>query len=227
LITRGAIEEKVYHRQIYKHALSTRILNDPRQKRYVASRDLRDLFSLSDRQHGNSSETGRIFRGVSHQVTAGDLASDSDADEPMAHAAAAAAHDVVLGNGDNGAAVPAPLVDAAPAEASSEQRQSQRPGARAKRRRTDGADAAQESQRDGEADDATILKELFGGEGLHSALNHSAIELSSDPAKRDVEQHASKVAERAVEALRASRAAVRREAVSTCVPKSGSFLAWC
>ena len=81
------------------------------------------------------------------------------------------------------------------------------------------AAAACDGARDGDGaeggDDTAILRDLFGGGGLHSALNRTAIELSSDPAKRDIEQHASKIAERAVEALRASRAAVRSEAMHT------------
>ena len=170
LITRGTIEEKVYHRQIYKQALSTRILTDPRQKRFVASRDIRDLFSLSDRQHGDSSETGRIFRGVSTQVTKVDVASsDSSGSE----------------GGDDGAPSP---------------------------------DVGAEGKQHGGKGDSAILKELFDGTGLHSALNHSAIESASDPAKLDIEQHASKVAERAAAALRASRAAVRAEPVHMCAP---------
>ncbi|GHP06112.1 hypothetical protein PPROV_000485900 [Pycnococcus provasolii] len=46
LITTGTIEEKVYHRQIYKSLLTEKVLRDPKQKRLFSSRDLRDLFSL-------------------------------------------------------------------------------------------------------------------------------------------------------------------------------------
>lgn len=46
LITTGTIEEKIYHRQIYKSLLTEKVLRDPRQKRLFSSRDLRDLFSL-------------------------------------------------------------------------------------------------------------------------------------------------------------------------------------
>jgi hypothetical protein len=68
-------------------------------------------------------------------------------------------------------------------------------------------------------DDSTILRELFSGQGLHSALNHSAIEDASDPAKLDVERQAAKVAQRAAAALRASREAVRKEPVHMCAFK--------
>ncbi|WIA38389.1 hypothetical protein OEZ86_001717 [Tetradesmus obliquus] len=48
LITSGTIEEKVYHRQIYKSFLTNKVLQDPRQRRFFASKDISDLFTLSD-----------------------------------------------------------------------------------------------------------------------------------------------------------------------------------
>lgn len=68
LITRGSIEEKVYHRQIYKHALSTRVLSDPRQKRYVAQSGLRELFTLTDQRAAEDTETGRLWQQLGADV---------------------------------------------------------------------------------------------------------------------------------------------------------------
>lgn len=48
LITRGTIEEKVYHRQIYKHFLTNKILRDPQQRRFFKARDMMDLFTLQE-----------------------------------------------------------------------------------------------------------------------------------------------------------------------------------
>nr|PNR30273.1 hypothetical protein PHYPA_026589 [Physcomitrium patens] len=45
LITRGTIEEKVYHRQIYKHFLINKILCDLQQCHFFKARDMRDLHS--------------------------------------------------------------------------------------------------------------------------------------------------------------------------------------
>ena len=45
LITRGTIEEKVYHRQIFKQLLTNKILKDPKQQRFFNSSELKDLFS--------------------------------------------------------------------------------------------------------------------------------------------------------------------------------------
>ncbi|KAL7557391.1 hypothetical protein ACA910_000019 [Epithemia clementina (nom. ined.)] len=70
LITAGTVEEKIYQRQIFKTALSNRILQDPRQKRLFSQRDLRDLFTL--KQDNGSitwggvgvTETGEKTRGA-------------------------------------------------------------------------------------------------------------------------------------------------------------------
>ena len=57
LITAGTVEEKIYHRQIFKTALSNRVLQDPRQRRLFSQRDLRDLFTLK-------ADTGSIRSGT-------------------------------------------------------------------------------------------------------------------------------------------------------------------
>lgn len=48
LIIGGSIEEKIYHRQIFKQLLTDKILKDPNQKRYFKNNELHDLFTLSD-----------------------------------------------------------------------------------------------------------------------------------------------------------------------------------
>ncbi|CAD7950634.1 unnamed protein product [Amoebophrya sp. A120] len=45
LVTAGTLEEKIYHRQIFKHFLSQKILNDPRQKRFMKINDAQDLLT--------------------------------------------------------------------------------------------------------------------------------------------------------------------------------------
>ena len=47
LITMGTIEEKMYHRQIFKHFLANKILKDPKQQRFFKSKDMHDLFTLT------------------------------------------------------------------------------------------------------------------------------------------------------------------------------------
>ena len=50
----GTIEEKIYHRQIFKQVLTNRVLSDPNQRRLFNSRDLRSLFTLNDDDEGAS-----------------------------------------------------------------------------------------------------------------------------------------------------------------------------
>ncbi|KAK4799690.1 hypothetical protein SAY86_025055 [Trapa natans] len=68
LITRGTIEEKVYHRQIYKHFLTNKILKNPQQKRFFKARDMTDLFTLNDDEESQRTETSYIFRQLSEEL---------------------------------------------------------------------------------------------------------------------------------------------------------------
>ncbi|OIV90527.1 hypothetical protein TanjilG_32404 [Lupinus angustifolius] len=68
LITRGTIEEKVYHRQIYKHFLTNKILKNPQQKRFFKARDMKDLFVLNLDGEAGSTETSNIFSQISEEV---------------------------------------------------------------------------------------------------------------------------------------------------------------
>lgn len=68
LITRGTIEEKVYHRQIYKHFLTNKILKNPQQRRFFKARDMKDLFTLTDDVEGGSTETSNIFSQLSEDI---------------------------------------------------------------------------------------------------------------------------------------------------------------
>jgi len=46
LVLTGTLEEKIYQRQVYKHFLSQKVLNDPRQRQFFKFNDLADLFDL-------------------------------------------------------------------------------------------------------------------------------------------------------------------------------------
>ncbi|XBW35768.1 hypothetical protein QEN19_001339 [Hanseniaspora menglaensis] len=48
LLVGGSIEEKIYHRQIFKQFLTNKILKDPNQKRFFKMDELQDLFSLGE-----------------------------------------------------------------------------------------------------------------------------------------------------------------------------------
>ncbi|KAK1661494.1 hypothetical protein QYE76_049653 [Lolium multiflorum] len=71
LITRGTIEEKVYHRQIYKHFLTNKVLKNPQQRRFFKARDMKDLFTLQDEDRHGATETSSIFGQLSDDVNIG------------------------------------------------------------------------------------------------------------------------------------------------------------
>ncbi|XP_017887292.1 DNA excision repair protein ERCC-6-like isoform X2 [Ceratina calcarata] len=62
LITAGTIEEKMYHRQVFKLLLSNKVLEDPNQRRLFKTNDLVELFNLNEPIDGHSSESDRLFR---------------------------------------------------------------------------------------------------------------------------------------------------------------------
>lgn len=48
LLTNGTVEEKIYHRQIFKQYLTDKVLKNPGAQRMFKVNDLQDLFTLSD-----------------------------------------------------------------------------------------------------------------------------------------------------------------------------------
>lgn len=62
LMTAGTIEEKIYHRQIFKTFLTNKILKDPKQRRFFKLADLHDLFTLGDPDE-KGTETAEMFNG--------------------------------------------------------------------------------------------------------------------------------------------------------------------
>lgn len=62
LMTAGTIEEKIYHRQIFKQFLTNKVLKDPKQQTMFNLSDLHDLFSLSSYEDGVT-ETSELFKG--------------------------------------------------------------------------------------------------------------------------------------------------------------------
>ncbi|KAH9258083.1 hypothetical protein BASA81_003646 [Batrachochytrium salamandrivorans] len=52
LIVSGTIEEKIYHRQIFKQFLTNKVLDNPSQRRFFKESDLKDLFTLTEGDGG-------------------------------------------------------------------------------------------------------------------------------------------------------------------------------
>ena len=67
LLVSGTIEEKIYHRQIFKQFLTNKILKDPRQRRFFKTKDLMDLFTLGE-DLGAGTETGDLFADIADEM---------------------------------------------------------------------------------------------------------------------------------------------------------------
>ncbi|KAK2648783.1 hypothetical protein Ddye_016272 [Dipteronia dyeriana] len=197
LIMRGTIEEKVYHRQIYKHFLTNKILKNPQQRRFFKARDMRDLFTLNDDGDGGSTETSYIFSQLSEDVNVVGAQNDTKQDKQKHQKTAAP-------NLDNAAGDKVNNLEAGP---SSEK----------------GKEKADNG--DGKVDGETnILKTLIDAHGIHSAVNHDLIVNAHDEEKMRLEEQASQIAQRAAEALRQSRMLRSHDSVSvpTWTGKSGA-----
>ena len=72
MISAGTVEEKIYQRQIFKTALSNRVLQDPRQRRMFSQKDLKDLFTLKADSGSIATgsegvtDTSRLTRGAGY-----------------------------------------------------------------------------------------------------------------------------------------------------------------
>lgn len=73
LLTSGTIEEKIYHRQIFKQFLSNRVLRDPKQRRFFKTNDLYELFTLTD--DSETSQTSALFAGSNSEIDAKSISS--------------------------------------------------------------------------------------------------------------------------------------------------------
>ncbi|MBA0763965.1 hypothetical protein Gotri_013354 [Gossypium trilobum] len=196
LITRGTIEEKVYHRQIYKHFLTNKILKNPQQRRFFKARDMKDLFVLNDEGENGSTETSNIFSQLSGDVNI--VVMQKDKQHKQEHSRAAGSHSD-HGGGRNG---------------------NSSNGSHSKRKGKEKDDHS-----DGEVDEEkNILRSLFDAQGIHSAVNHDAIVNANDEEKVRLEEQASQVAQRAAEALRQSRMLRSHDSISvpTWTGKSGA-----
>ncbi|PSC71103.1 CHROMATIN REMODELING 8 [Micractinium conductrix] len=229
LITSGTIEEKVYHRQVYKHFLTDKVLRDPRQRRFFKAKDLTDLFTLGD-EYADGTETASLF---AHLGT--DVLPEEDAGAAGDGAAAAVAaggsasdHDDYISGGEGRAG------GATPARQQQQQRGTPGSGGRraASRQGSHGGGAddlpaaagmrAEAAMPAGDGDaaasggngDAKILKELFEESGVRGAIDHAKVEGANDPQRRAADAEAARIARRAAEALKQSRLACARAPVS-------------
>lgn len=63
----------LFHRQIFKQFLTNRVLKDPKQRRFFKSNDIYELFTLSNPDGSQGTETSAIFAGINEMINRHDL----------------------------------------------------------------------------------------------------------------------------------------------------------
>lgn len=82
-ICSGTIEEKIYHRQIFKQALTNRVLADPKQRRLFTKSELAELFTLGAGATPASTKTASLSSRIDGDDNNDDGGDDDDDDNKV------------------------------------------------------------------------------------------------------------------------------------------------
>ncbi|EMD89287.1 hypothetical protein COCC4DRAFT_60832 [Bipolaris maydis ATCC 48331] len=191
LMSAGTIEEKIYHRQIFKQFLTNKVLKDPKQRQTFQMSDLHDLFSLGVESAEGETETGNLFRGseVKFEEDGKTVAGEKDD--------ATAAKDLAAVKGiSRSEAFKAPVSDSEETPTTNE----------------DGT-----ATDDKTPADSRLMSTIFAKTGVHSVLEHDAImnstaggrkrKVQADPAyiQREAKRQAALAAEQLKKSMEEAR----------------------
>ncbi|KAF1978633.1 DNA repair and recombination protein RAD26 [Bimuria novae-zelandiae CBS 107.79] len=155
LMCAGTIEEKIYHRQIFKQFLTNKVLKDPKQRQTFQNADLHDLFTLGSEKTDGETETGNIFRSSEVQF---DKDGNTATATPQGLPEATAQSDLAAMAGIAGAETyRAPVSDSEDAP------------------KDDGEEAKSDSR---------LMSSIFAKSGVHSVLEHDAIINNTTPGRK-------------------------------------------
>ena len=181
LMTAGTIEEKIYHRQLFKQFLTNKILRDPKQRQTFQMRDLHDLFTLGGADE-RVTETSELFKGTEVKFTTDTPSSLPAAGTAFVDSAAASGR-----NGFDDSSSVRNITGVASLEPFHNEAESKAAG------------------REIENSEDRVMQGIFARSGVHSALEHDQIVngkiiLAADP--KIIEREAKKVAAEAAQELR-------------------------
>ncbi|KAI4945519.1 hypothetical protein J4E91_007861 [Alternaria rosae] len=191
LMSAGTIEEKIYHRQIFKQFLTNKVLKDPKQRQSFQMSDLHDLFTLGVENVEGETETGNLFRGS-------EVKFEEDGKTAEASADATGAEDLAAVKGiSRSEAFQAPVSDSEDAAATTNE---------------DGTATS-----DKPPTDSRLMSTIFAKTGVHSVLEHDAImnstaggrkrKVQADPAyiQREAKRQAAVAAEQLKKSMQEAR----------------------
>lgn len=211
LMTAGSIEEKIYHRQIFKQFLTNKILKDPKQRRFFKMNDLHDLFTLGDL--GDRTETGGMFSGAEKNFNKNNGSNGKKKNKAQ------------LNDNEDDFIQVSKIMGVNSLE-------DFHGGIEETGLKDEDSSVSAISDKHQEAyltsgtnrDEDRLMEGIFAKSGVHSSLEHDLIMGQTVPDQLLVEKEAERVAKSAVEALRASRKIARRAkiGVPTWTGKYGS-----
>lgn len=189
LMTAGTIEEKIYHRQIFKQFLTNKILKDPKQRQTFHLSDLHDLFTLADEKA--PTETSTLFKDAQVNYSTTAISSAPVQDQ----------------NGKQ--RVKEEQIDRDITGVS---------GIRSMEQFAGEVNEAKQAAQGGKNSESRVMAGIFARSGIHSAVEHDQIVggkkvITADP--QIIEQEAKKVAAEAAKELRRAGEVARTVPVGT------------
>ena len=196
LMVAGTIEEKIFHRQIFKQFLTNKILRDPKQRQTFQLKDLHDLFTLGKADE-EVTETGRLFEGAEVKFREGGI------DNPSTNIGSTPWAKDSPQNSPNGEQAVRNLVGVAAIEQVQTENTKGQPT-------TTSVDATNS--------DSRIMEGIFARSGVHSALEHDHIIngkkfITADP--KIIDREARKIATEAAKELKKAEEAARNTPIGT------------
>jgi DNA excision repair protein ERCC-6 len=190
LMTAGTIEEKIYHRQIFKQFLTNKVLKDPKQRQTFEMSNLHDLFSLGTEGPTETStlfNTKVTYQAADHKPKVGRKGSKKD--------------DITSHIQDDKKAIKSVAGVAAIEQYQGDEDENQEIN-------TPGAPNSE----------ARLMETIFARSGVHSALEHDQVVngkrvVAADP--KIIEAEAKRVAAEAAAELRKAGEAARSVPVGT------------
>lgn len=186
LMTAGTIEEKIYHRQLFKQFLTNKILRDPKQRQTFQMKDLHDLFTLGDANE-SVTETSTLFKGT--EVKFGPQAAQTSSDQATEAPSKPTMEPPVNGGSDDASDVRNLAGVRSIEPFNGEVKEAER----------------QDVDKDATNSESRVLESIFARSGVHSALEHDQIVngkriIAADP--KIIEREAKKVAAEAAKELK-------------------------
>ena len=180
LMIAGTIEEKIYHRQIFKQFLTNKVLKDPKQRQTFHLSDLHDLFTLG--KENDPTETSTLFKDATVQLS---KQSSMNVDSTGA----------TDGNGTEELTQSCDHIQNLPGLRSVEQYAGE------------AAEGEQANNEGNNTSEARVMEGIFSKSGIHSAIEHEAILSGKSASKAGagpdmIEQEARRVAAEAARELK-------------------------